>query len=66
MGFTLTAKEERVLQALYKLGIPSTSNNIADKAGMSWNTVVKILKKLHKDGFVEKKKIRERVFWNLR
>ena len=41
-----TSSEERVLQAMFRLSRPATTNEIAKWAQMSWNTADSTLKNL--------------------
>lgn len=63
VGFN--AYELDVIQELRKKEGWSTTNNLADCAGMAWETAGKTLNSLYEKGYLVKGKKKNRLFWRL-
>lgn len=59
-------KEIDIINVLYELRVPSSTNKVTENTDYSWKTVDKYLKKLQKGGYVLKIDENDSEKWRLR
>lgn len=58
--------EKRILNALYRARRALNTSEVADGAGVSWNTAKKYLKRLNSYGYVRRKTKGKSIYWWIR
>lgn len=63
---SLSPKERKVLNVLYAALRPLNTNQISDRADMSWQTTKKYLERLYGKEYLRRKKKGNATYWRLR
>ena len=56
--------EHKIVKVLLEHDYSLSTKEIAEKSGISWNTALFYLKKMHERGWIEREQIGNRTYWS--